>query len=141
MKSSKFWIAVLVTAVVANVIDYCFYVLWMGPTYMMTNPTLFRQDTNPAWFVVGDCIAVFVFAWVLDRVSSAFGTTAQDGAKAGLYLGIIVSFPTYIFMHLMFNGYSYGLAWISTIYGILWYVVMGTILAAMMKKGGTSSAA
>lgn len=141
MKSGKFWIAVLVTGIVANVIDYCFYALWMGPTYMMTNPMLFRQDTNPVWFVVGDFISVFILAWVLDRVSSSFGSTPRDGAKAGLYLGILVSFPTFIFMHLMFNGYPYGLSWISTIYGILWYVVMGAILAAMMKKGATPSAA
>ncbi len=139
MKSSKFWIAVLVTGVVANVIDYCFYALWMGPTYMVTNPTLFRQDTNPVWFVGGDFIAVFILAWVLNRVSSAFGATTKDGAKAGLYLGVLVSFPTYIFMHLMFNGYSYDLSWISTIYGILWYVVMGTILAAMMKRGAAAA--
>ena len=139
MKSSKFWIAVLVTGIVANVIDYCFYSLWMGPTYMMANPVLFRQDTNPVWYVVGDFISVFIFAWVLDKVSSSFGAKPADGAKAGLYLGILVCFPMYIFMHLMFNGYSYGLSWISTIYGILWYVVMGAILAALMKKGGTAA--
>jgi len=140
MKSSKFWIAVLVTGVVANVMDYCFYMFWMGPTYMATNP-LFRQDTNPVWFVVGDFIAVFVLAWVLDKVSSSFGSTPGAGAKAGLYLGVLVNFPTYIFMHLMFNGYPYGLSWISTFYGIVWYVVMGAILATMTKKGGATSAA
>ena len=131
MKSSKFWIAVLVTGIVANVIDYCFYALWMGPRYMATNPTLFRLDTNPVWFIIGDFIGVFVFAWVLDKTLSSFGS----GAKAGVYLGVLVSFPTYIFMHLMFNGYPYALSWISTIYGIVWYVAMGAILAAMMKKG------
>jgi hypothetical protein len=140
MKSNKFWVAVLVTGIVANVIDFCFYALWMGPTYMASNPTLFRQDTNPAWFVVGDFIAVFVLAWVLDKVSSSFGSTPADGAKAGLYLGVLVNFPTYIFMHLMFNGYSYGLSWISTIYGIVWYVAMGALLAALMKKGSTTAA-
>jgi len=136
MKSSKFWIAVLVTAVVANVIDYCFYVLWMGPTYMATNPVLFRQDTNPGWFIAGDFVAVFVLAWVLDKALPSFGS----GAKAGFALGVLVSFPTYIFMHLMFNGYPYALSWISTIYGVVWYTVMGVILAAMMKKGGTAAA-
>jgi len=135
MKSGKFWIAVLVAGIVANVIDYLVYTQWLGPTYMMSNPVLFRQDTNPAWFVVGDFVSVFVFAWIFDKVSSVFGSSVQDGAKAGFYLGILVSFPTYIFMHLMFNGYPYGLSWISTIYSVLWYVMVGAILAAMMKKG------
>jgi len=29
---------------------------------------------------------------------------------------------------------SYALTWVGTIYGILWYVVVGAILAAVMKK-------
>jgi hypothetical protein len=134
MKSSKFWIAVLVCGIVANIVDWVVYSMWLGPTYMMSNPILFRQDTNPAWFVIGDFVSVFVFAWILDKVSSVFGSTAQAGAKAGLYLGILVCFPTYIFMHLMFNGYPYGLSWIGTIYGVLWYVGIGALLVSMMKK-------
>lgn len=134
MKSSKFWIAVLVCGVVANVIDYVVYMVWLSPTYMMANPALFRQDTSPVWFILGDFVAVFVFAWVFDKVSSVFGSTAQAGAKAGLYLGILVNFPTYILLNLMFNGYPYSLSWISTIYGICWYVVTGALLASMMKK-------
>ncbi|MEK9137129.1 MAG: DUF1761 domain-containing protein [Bacteroidota bacterium] len=141
MKSGKFWIAVLVCGILANIVDYVVYMQWLGPTYFATNPTLFRQDTSPVWWVIGDFVAVFVFAWVFNRVSSAFGSTVQDGAKAGLYLGIFVSFPTYIFMHLMFNGYPYGLSWISTIYSILWYVVIGALLAVLMKKGQAPSAA
>lgn len=34
----------------------------------------------------------------------------------------------------MFKGYPYALTWISTISGILWYVIAGAILAAVMKK-------
>jgi hypothetical protein len=139
MKSSKFWMAVLVCGVVANIVDWAFYTQWLGPTYMMSNPILFRQDTNPAWFVIGDFVSVFVFAWVFDKVSSVFGSTPKDGAKAGLYLGILVSFPTYIFMNLMFNGYSYSLSWISTIYGVLWYIGVGALLALLMKKSPASA--
>jgi hypothetical protein len=141
MKSSKFWLAVLVAGVVANILDYLVYTQWLGPTYMMSNPTLFRQDTNVAWYVVGDFVAVFVFAWIFNKVSGSFGSTVQDGAKAGLYLGIFANFPLWIFMHLMFNGYPYSLSWISTIYGIIWYVILGAVVAAMMKKGGSATAA
>jgi hypothetical protein len=34
----------------------------------------------------------------------------------------------------MFKGYPYSLTWVSTIYGILWYVIVGAILAAVMKR-------
>ncbi len=135
MKSGKFWLAVLAAGVVMNVIDFLVYTQWLGPSYMMTNSVLFKQDTNPIWFVIGDFVSVLVFAWVFDKVSASFGTTLQDGAKAGLFLGVLVNFPTYIFLHLMFNGYPYALSWISMIYGIVWYVIVGVIFAALMKKG------
>ena len=139
--NGKFWVAVVVAGLVANAMDFVVYSMLLGPAYFMTNPALFRQDTNPMWFVIGDFIAVFVFAWVYNKVSGSFGTTLAGGAKAGLYLGVFMNFPAYIFMHLMFNGYPYSLSWISTGYGILWCVIVGTVLAAMMKKSGTTSAA
>ncbi|MBI5473509.1 MAG: DUF1761 family protein [Ignavibacteriae bacterium] len=139
MKSGKFWLAVLAAGVVMNVIDFLVYTQWLGPSYIATNAALFKQDANPAWYVLGDFIYVFVFAWVFDKVSSSFGGTIQDGAKAGFYLGVLVNFPMYIFLHLMFNGYPYALSWISTIYGIVWYVVVGVIYAAIMKKGAPAA--
>lgn len=134
MKSGKFWIAVLVAGVVANIVDYVVYGLWLGPTYFMQNTVLFNQNANPVWYVIGDFVSVFVFAWILNKVSGSFGSTPMDGAKAGLYLGIFINFPTWIFVHLMFNGYPYGLSWINTVYGIIWYVGIGCILMTMMKK-------
>jgi hypothetical protein len=45
----------------------------------------------------------------------------------------IITFPT-IFMHLFMRGNSHGLAWISTIYGIVWGVAAGAIVVAIYKK-------
>ena len=39
------------------------------------------------------------------------------------------------------KSYSYGLAWASIIYGVIWYMVAGAVVASLMKKGGTASAA
>ncbi len=141
MKSSKFWLAVLVGGVVANVIDYVVYTYWLGPTYMATNSALFNQDPNNIrWYIIGDFVAVLVFAWIFDKVSGSFGSTPKDGAMAGLYLGIFATFPMQIFIHLMFNGYPYSLSWISTIYGIVWYTIVGYVVAMVMKKGSVASA-
>jgi hypothetical protein len=134
MKSGKFWIAVLVAAVVANIIDVVVQGQLLANMYYSKMADVFRQDTNVGWFVLGDFVAVFVLAWVYDKVWSVFGGGLKGGACCGLYLGILASFPTYHFVHLMFKGYPYGLTWISTIYGILWYVIAGAILAAVMKK-------
>jgi hypothetical protein len=141
MKSGKFWLAVLAAGVVVNILDWAVYTQWLGPTYMATNPAVFRQDTNPMFYVFGDFVCVFVFAWVFDKVSSSFGSTPKDGAMAGMYLGILVNFPMNILLHLMFNGYPYSLSWIGTIYGIAWYMIVGYIVAMVMKKGAVASAA
>ena len=58
---------------------------------------------------------------------------------AGMYLGILANFPMNIFLHLMFNGYPYALSWIGTIYGIVWYMIVGYIVAMVMKKGAASA--
>lgn len=133
MKSGRFWLAVLVGGVVANILDALVWGLWLQPAYMQ-NTVLFREDVNMVWYIIGDFIAVFVFAWVYDKVAGSFGTTVKDGATAGLYLGILMSFPTFIFMHLMIKDFTYGFSWILTIYGIIWYVILGAVVAAVMKK-------
>lgn len=133
MKSGKFWLAVLVGGVVVNILDFLVWGLWLGPSYIMQQ-AIFRQDTSMVWYIIGDFVATFVFVWVYDRVAGSFGTTVKDGATAGLYLGILMSFPTFIFMYLMVKDFPYGLSWIMTIYGIIWYVILGAVVAAVMKK-------
>lgn len=133
MKSGRFWLAVLVAGVVMNIVDFVVHGLWLGPTYMMQHTTLFRQDVNVAWWIVGDFIWVFVFAWIFSKVSGSFGSTVKDGITAGFYLGVFANFPLALYMHLMFNDFPYSLSWISLIYGIVWYMIVGAIFAAVLK--------
>ena len=44
------------------------------------------------------------------------------------------NFPSNIFLHLLIQGFPYALSWIWTIYGIVWYVVLGAIAGAMNRK-------
>ena len=101
MKNPKFWVAVLAGGVVANIIDFIVMGMLMAPTFAGI-PSM-RQDVNPMWFVFGDFVAVFVLMLVYDRVYSSFATGPQGGATFGAYAGLLVSFPTWIFMHLMFQ--------------------------------------
>jgi hypothetical protein len=135
MSKSKFWIAVLAGGVIANIIDYIFQAQLFTNIFYSKMTDVMRQDTNILWFVFGDFVQVFVLAWVFNKVGSVFGGGIKGGATCGFYLGVLVSFPTYHFFNLMFKGFSYGLTWASTIYGIAWYVVIGVVLAAMLKKG------
>jgi hypothetical protein len=125
-------VAVLVGGVVANIIDMIVMGMLLAPSFAGI-PSM-RQDMNITWFVIGDFIAVFVLTLVYDRVYSSFSGGPKGGATWGAYAGLLVSFPTWIFMHLMFVGFPYGLAWGLTIYGILWGVVVGATVGAMYKK-------
>jgi len=131
MKSPKFWIAVIVAGIVANVMDFCVQGQLLTSAYYSKIESM-RTDTKPMWYIIGDFVAVFVFAWVIKRVASAFPGGAKGGATAGFFLGVLLNFPSYHFIQLMFKGYPYRLAWINTIYGIIGCVIIGAVLGAIM---------
>ncbi len=135
MKSGRFWLAVLVAGIVVTIIDFVVQGQLLAGAYYSKMADVMKQDTPVYLFILGDFVAVLVLAWVYDRVWSVFGAGAKGGAVAGFYLGVLVSFPTFHFIFLMVKHYPYALAWISTIFGVIWYVIAGATLAAVMKKG------
>jgi hypothetical protein len=118
---------VLVAGIVGNLLDIAVEGHLLAGAYSKV-PSM-RTDTPMTYFILGDFVAVIVLAWILQKVAPAIGM----GAKAGLYLGIFASFPTWHFIQLMFKGYPYDLAWINTIYGIIWYVIVTAIIGAIAK--------
>jgi hypothetical protein len=133
VKNPKNWIAVLVAFIVASILDFAVQGQWLAKAYY-SHMSSVRTDTPVMNFIIGDFAAVVVLAWVLNRLSSSFGSGARGGANAGFFLGILVNFPAYHFVFLMFKDYPYSLAWINTIYGVVWYMIIGAILAAIMHK-------
>jgi hypothetical protein len=94
----------------------------------------FRQDTNMAWMIVGDFVAALVFAWFYLAVAGSFAPGVSGGATMGFYTGVLVNFPSAIFMYLMFQGFPYFLSWIWIVYGVFWYVCAGAIAGAINKR-------
>ena len=135
MKSSKFWIAVAVSGVVMNIVDFVLQGMVMMNMYYAKHTDVFLDTSNPVWFIVGDFVTVFVLAWVYDKVAASFNAGWKGGAMYGLYAGVLVNFPTWIIARLMLRGISYKFAWFSTIYGIVWSVIAAAVIAALYKKG------
>ena len=127
MKNPRIWLAVLVAGIVGNLLDIAVQGHLLANAYSKV-PSL-RTDTPLVYYIIGDFVAVIVLAWIMQKVAPAIGM----GAKAGLYLGIFVSFPTWHFIQLMFKGYPYDLTWINTIYGVIWYVIAAAIIGAIAK--------
>lgn len=140
MKSGKFWIAVMAAGVVANILDYLVQGMWLTNAVYSLHPETFNPDANPVWYIVGDFVTVLVLAWVYDKVYGSFSGGAGGGALYGFYAGVLVNFPTWIFIHIFIKGFSYGTAWIWTIYGIVWAVIAGAVIGAIYKKGLAAAA-
>jgi hypothetical protein len=131
MDFRKFLTIGIAVSIAANVIDFVVQGNLLRGYYAMAP---FRQDTNVVWMVIGDSVAAFVFAWFYLAVAGSFAPGLAGGATMGFYTGVLVNFPAAIFMHLMFQGVPYFLAWIWVAYGIFWYVCAGSIAGALNKR-------
>lgn len=132
--SKNFWVAVLVGGVVVNVLDFVIMGNVLQNMYFVHMASM-NQMTNPAWYIIGDFIAAFVFTWVYHKVYGSFEGGMQGGMKFGIYAGVMMNFPAMLFLHLMFKNYPYSLSWIMTIYGIIWAIILGTVVGKLYMKG------
>ena len=132
MNVKKLLLATVVVGVVMNIVDFLVQGQLLAGLYA-TLP-LFKREPPIPWLVFGDFVSALVFVWVYDRVQSSFGGGVKGGATYGLYAGILINFPTWIFAHLIFEGFPYSLAWTWTLVGVVWCVIAGTVTGALYKK-------
>jgi hypothetical protein len=126
------WLTIgLVLGVVANVLDFIVQGNLLAGYYLQPP---FLQENNIGWLVVGDLIAGLVFAWVYLRFAGAVPAGVSGGATIGFYTGVVANFPTWIFMHLLIAGFPYALSWIWTIYGVIYFVVLGAVAGTMNRR-------
>ena len=123
-------------AVVYVVFDYIMlnYVLTgtMASMASILNPIA----PSMAMWMVADVVAAIVV--VFDRVRGSFGAGAVGGATFGVYAGLLTNLPMWISLHLFLKDFSYGAAWVFTVYGVVASVLMG---AAAGAAAGSESAA
>ncbi len=132
MNVKKVLLAGLVVGVVMNVFDFVVQGQLLAGYYAQLS--FLKREPPIPWLVVGDFVAALVFVWVYDRVFSSFGGGAKGGATFGLYAGVLVNFPTWIFANLIFVDFPYGLAWVWTLVGVAWGVIAGAVAGATYKK-------
>jgi hypothetical protein len=133
MKPLKCLLAVLVAGIVGNALDFVVHGKLLTDAYYSKIEGM-NHDTPIYWYIIGDFIAVLVFACVYKRVASVFADGAKGGANAGFWLGVVISVPTYFFIYWQTKGYPQTLAWICTVYGVIWYVIVGAIVGGMRGK-------
>jgi hypothetical protein len=132
MNVKKLLLATVVVGVVMNIVDFVVQGQLLAGLY--ANLPLFQKEPKIHWLVVGDFVTALVFVWVYDKVRSSFGAGFGGGALYGLYAGILINFPTWIFAHLLFEGFPYSLSWTWTLVGVVWCVIAGAVAGAVYKK-------
>jgi hypothetical protein len=89
--------------------------------------------------VIGDAFAAVVLAGPYARTRSVFGASPKGGAVYGVYAGLLINFPTWLFMSVYFS-WPYKSAWHITLVGVLTTVVAGAIMGAVYQAMDKSTA-
>ena len=119
----------LVAGVVLNALDFLVQGVLLSGYYV--GPSFRNVDDVLPQLIALDFVAGFVFVWLYLKFGAVTGAGVAGGARFGWYAGMLYSFPMFIAMHLLFNGYSFQLAVINTIYQVAAYVVAGLAIGAL----------
>lgn len=134
--------ALLVATIVATAWYVVFDLFLMEPvlgSYLAAVPGM---NPSPAmmWVVIGDVVACLVLAAVYARTRSIFGTGLKNGATYGVYAGVLVNFPTWLFMS-VYAGWPYGSAWAMTLASIFYVTIAGGLIGLVYEKMGDAKPA
>jgi len=92
------------------------------------------------WQTVGNVFSAVVLVWVYDRVRGAFAAGLKGGAVFGFYAGVLINFPTWLYMT-VYAGWPYHPTWHATLVLILSGVVAGALAGLAYERLGGSKAA
>jgi hypothetical protein len=92
------------------------------------------------WQTVGNACSALVLVWVYDRVRGAFASGLSGGALFGFYSGVLINFPTWLYMT-VYAGWPYRGTWHATLVLIVAGVVSGALAGLVYEKVGASKTA
>ena len=92
------------------------------------------------WQTVGNLFSAIVLVWVYDRVRAAFAGGLMGGALFGFYAGVLINFPTWLYMT-VYAGWPYRPTWHATLVLICTGVVAGALAGLAYEKVGGAKAA
>lgn len=97
-------------------------------------------EVSKLWETVGDLFAAMMLTGVYARVRSVYGVGTKNGAIYGVYAGLLINFPTWLFMT-VYAGWPYSVTWTMTIALTLNVVVAGAIIGTVYQAMGGAKAA
>ena len=92
------------------------------------------------WQSVANLFGAIVLVWVYDRVRGAFAGGLSGGAVFGFYAGVLINFPTWLYMT-VYAGWPYKGTWYATLVLVVATVVSGALAGLAYEKMGERQAA
>lgn len=91
-----------------------------------------KAEYSKLWETVGDVCAALILAGMYARVRGVFGTGLKGGATYGFYAGLMINFPTWLFMT-VYAGWPYGATWTLTIALVVVTTVSGALMGVVYQ--------
>ena len=128
MTKKQIVLSILIGGLVATVLDVLVHGFLLGNAFYVQQTALFGTESSPLSLTLGDFVSVAVFVWVYQRVRSCFRDGAAGGAIFGFYAGVLIGFPTHLFLSIVIVDFAYALAWAWTLLEIVWCVTVGAVV-------------
>jgi hypothetical protein len=129
----------IAAGIVYNILDYIALNYVLAGT-LASMASVMKPTPSMAANVINNFAAGLMVAVMYEKVRGSFGAGAAGGATFGLFAGLLVNIPVWIGLNVFMQGFTYGIAWIFTIYGIVMYVAMGATAGAVASMGGSKAA-
>ena len=98
------------------------------------------ESYSKLWETVGDFFAAAVLVWVYGKVKSSFSQGLKGGVTYGLYAGILMNFPGWLWMT-VYADWPYAAAWMFVIILTLITVVSGALIGFVFGRVGSAQPA
>lgn len=138
--NKKFWIAFLVVTVVMILTNFAIHVGLLGGIYRSPEmSSMMRPEAEQqTWIhIVTSIIASFFFTLIY--IKGYEGKGIGEGVRFGFYVGMLMAIPmAYDTYAAMAIPYSLALQWF--IYGLVQYIILGIVAAAMVGKKSAPAA-
>ncbi len=129
-------------AVPAIVVVFLWYLIWdnflssavMGSAVAQI-PGM-TESYSKMWETIGNLFAAAVLVWVWSKVHGSFGATLKGGLTYGLYAGVLMNFPGWLWMT-VYGGWPYAATWHIVLVLIVLTVVSGALIGLVYEKMGS----
>ncbi|RCK77675.1 MAG: hypothetical protein IGBAC_1984 [Ignavibacteriae bacterium] len=130
----KFWVSFIAVFIAMVIINALIHSLILGPTYQSAEmKNIWRTDMQAKMWIYYIVYLITSFFFVLIFSKGYTGKGIIEGVRYGIYIGFLMSVPMAYATYAMIPiPYSIAVQWF--IYGMIQYIILGIIVAAIYGK-------